>query len=98
MEPVMDQQDQGRFAVFVDGHVGELVYRLDGDRMILVHTGVPKQLGGRGIGGQLIRAAIDRAAREGLTIVPMCPFAERWIKDHPDEAAGVAVDWDGWSG
>jgi predicted GNAT family acetyltransferase len=36
---------------------------------------------------------VDRAAAEGLTIVPLCPFARSWLRKHPDEAGRVAVDW-----
>ena len=38
-------------------------------------------------------AAIDRAAREGLTIVPLCPFARNWLERHADQTARVAIDW-----
>lgn len=82
-----------RFAIHLDGHVAELVYRLEGDRLRLVHTGVPDELGGRGLGGVLVRAAVDRAEAEGLTIVPDCPFARGWLEKHPDDAAPVPVAW-----
>lgn len=92
MAEVVDQKDRNRFAVLLDGHEAELVYRLEGDLLILVHTGVPDELGGQGIGGQLVRAALDRAVAEGLTIAPWCPFARKWIEDHPDEAGRVRLD------
>ncbi|MBF6555593.1 MAG: N-acetyltransferase [Acidimicrobiales bacterium] len=47
--------------------------------MVLIHTEVPEELAGHGVGGRLVRASLDRAAREGLTIVPLCPFARRWL-------------------
>ena len=84
--------DGSRFLLTIDGHEAELVYRLDGDRLVLVHTGVPDELGGQGLGGVLVRAALDRAEAEGLTIVPECPFARSWLEKHPDEAARVAIE------
>ena len=84
--------DGSRFLLEIDGHEAELVYRLDGDRLVLVHTGVPDELGGQGLGGVLVRAALDRAEAEGLTIVPECPFARSWLDKHPDEAARVTID------
>jgi predicted GNAT family acetyltransferase len=60
---------------------------------VLVHTEVPEQLGGRGIGGQLVRAALEWAARDGLVIVPWCPFARKWLTDHPEATAAVGIDW-----
>jgi predicted GNAT family acetyltransferase len=54
---------------------------------------VPEALGGRGIAGLLVKAAVDRASHEGLTIVPLCPFARKWLERHPESASGVSVDW-----
>ncbi len=90
---VTDEREHSRFTLEVDGHVGELVYRVEGDRLVLVHTGVPDELGGRGLGGVLVRAALQRAASDGLTVVPRCPFARSWLRKHAEEAGTVAVDW-----
>jgi uncharacterized protein len=90
---VVDNREQSRFEVSVDGHLAELAYRRHGDRLVLIHTEVPEELGGRGIGGQLVTAAIGEAAAEGLTVVPLCPFARSWLERHPDAAAEAAVDW-----
>lgn len=90
---VTDDRDAGRFELRVDGHLAELVYELDGSRLILVHTGVPDELGGHGRGGLLVRSALDRAAAESLTLVPRCPFARAWLAKHPDDAARVSIDW-----
>jgi uncharacterized protein len=91
---VIDNAKQARFEVTVDGRLAELTYRRRGDRLILVHTGVPEELGGHGIAGQLVQAALARATAEDLTVVPLCPFARSWLEHHPDAAAAVHVDWD----
>jgi len=90
---VIDNHDQSRFELIVDGHVAELTYHRRADRLVLIHAGVPDELGGQGIGGLLVRAAVDRAIREDLTIVPHCPFARTWLERHPEAAAMVTVDW-----
>lgn len=78
--------------VEADGKVAELVYQLEGDRLLLIHTGVPRALEGRGFGGKLVAAAMDEAKRRGLTVVPLCPFARGWLVRHPDVAATVPVE------
>ena len=93
MSDVIDESDSERFVLTEDGQVAELVYHRHGDRLTLIHTEVPEALGGRGIGGRLVEAALDRARSEGLTIVPSCPFARSWLEKHPDALDGVTVDW-----
>jgi uncharacterized protein len=90
---VIDNQDQSRFELRADGRLAELDYRHPGRRLVLIHTEVPAELEGRGIGGRLVMAAIDRAQREGLTLVPLCPFARGWLERHPDAAAKATIDW-----
>lgn len=90
---VIDIPDQGRFAVELEGHTAELVYLAEPGRLILVHTGVPSELEGRGIGSMLVRASVARAAAQGLTVVPRCPFARQWLRAHPDVADSVTIDW-----
>lgn len=94
LEPaVVDEPDERRFVYRADGPEAQLVYRRNGRRLILVHTEVPDALGGRGIGGRLVQAALDQARANGWTVAPWCPFAREWLDNHPDEAAGVPIDW-----
>jgi predicted GNAT family acetyltransferase len=88
---VIDNREEGRFELRVDGHLAQLVYRLRGSRLELVHTEVPEELEGQGLGGQLVQAAVRKAQEEGLEIVPFCPFAREWLQRHPDETEGVTI-------
>jgi predicted GNAT family acetyltransferase len=54
---------------------------------------VPEEFRGQGVGGQLVEAALSRARADGLTIVPWCPYARRWLKEHPDRIGDVVVDF-----
>lgn len=90
---IIDETAQHRFLGTEDGHEAQLVYRVDGDRLVLVHTEVPEALGGRGLGGQLVTAAVQRAEASGETLVPECPYARSWLRKHPEAAAGVTIDW-----
>ena len=90
---VTDNQDDSRLEIMADGQLAELMYRTRAGRLILVHTEVPEALGGRGLGGELVRAGIRKAAAEGMTVVPLCPFARSWLERHPDEAGAVPIDW-----
>ena len=73
---VIDNTGASRFELPADGWLAELVYHIRGDRLVLIHTEVPVELEGRGIGGRLVTAAIDRAVRERTdpgAVVPVRP-------------------------
>lgn len=90
---VTDNRDASRLEIHADGGLAELIYRTRAGRLVLIHTEVPDALGGQGLGGRLVEAAINKAARDGMTLVPLCPFARSWLQRHPDEAASVTLDW-----
>jgi predicted GNAT family acetyltransferase len=77
----------GRFEASADGvpdAVGELAYTTDGRKMTILHTGVPLELEGHGIGSRLARAALEYARAHGLRVVPVCPFVRAYLKQHPE--------------
>ncbi len=90
---ILDDPDNHRFVVRMGDDEAELVYRRNGRRLVLIHTGVPEALSGQGIAGRLVAAAVARAREEGLVLVPSCPYARRWLEQHPDDAAGIPIDW-----
>lgn len=73
-----------RFETTVDGFVCELDYTLHGQVMTIMHTGVPEEVGGRGIASELVRTALETARREGWKVVPACSYARVWMERHPE--------------
>jgi len=91
---VVEQRDEEhRFVVARDGLLAELTYHRDAERLVLVHDGVPEELSGQGVGSALVLAAVDLARASALTLVPRCPFARRWLREHPELTDGVSIDW-----
>ena len=74
----------GVLTTSVDGAVATLEYRREGDRMVIVHTGVPDEIGGRGIAGELVRAAFEYARSQGWHVHPKCAYAAAWVERHPE--------------
>ena len=72
--------------MIVDGHTALAAYRLKPGVITFTHTEVPKELGGRGIGSQLAKGALDQARERGLKVVPLCPFIKAYIEKHPEYA------------
>jgi predicted GNAT family acetyltransferase len=82
---VRDNKERFRYELLVDGKVVAFVqYNLRGGRMLLVHTQVDDDASGRGYATALIHGALDDIRDRGLQIVPVCPFVERYIQNHPE--------------
>lgn len=79
-----------RMTTIVDGQECELDYRISGGVMTILHTGVPSAVGGRGIGGQLVRAAFEYAREQGWKVVPACSYAADFVRRHPEYATLTA--------
>jgi predicted GNAT family acetyltransferase len=89
MEPsanpiVLHNPAASRFELEQEGHLVVLEYLLEKGKIVFTHTGVPQELGGRGLGSLLARAGLDLARSEGLKVVPLCSFIAGYIQKHPE--------------
>lgn len=73
-----------RFEVVQDGHTSICDYRLQAGQMVMNHTVVPPELGGRGIAAAMVEAALAWARAEGLRVVPQCSYVAAYMKRHPE--------------
>ncbi|HYL39511.1 MAG TPA: GNAT family N-acetyltransferase [Bryobacteraceae bacterium] len=81
-----------QFEFSTGGKLAFLQYKLRPGRLALLHTEVPKELEGHGIGGKLARAGLEFARAQGLVVVPLCPFVVEYIKRHPEFVELVAAE------
>ena len=87
---VTDEPARSRFELRAgDELLGWLDYRPAGDSVILAHTEIAEAHGRQGLGGLLVRAALERIARDGRKAIPLCPFAAAYIAGHPELAKHV---------
>jgi predicted GNAT family acetyltransferase len=56
---------------------------------VFFHTEVSENYAGQGLGGVLVRAAVEAAIAGGCSIVPVCPYVAAWLRKHPEYAAHV---------
>jgi len=91
---VVNVPEAHRFELLLDGQrIGELAYRQRKGRIAFTHTNVNPAYEGRGFGSRLAEAALDDARRQGLAVVPLCPFIAWYIEQHPEHADLVAADY-----
>ena len=80
---VIHDPARSRFEVHVGGELARLDYRVRDGVMNIHHTEVPPSLGGRGLGGTLVQAAVAHARAHGLRVLPSCSYAHAWMQRHP---------------
>ncbi|MFO7585848.1 MAG: GNAT family N-acetyltransferase [Anaerolineales bacterium] len=76
--------EENRFQIEIESYLAVLEYQLDGDTIVFTHTGVPDELGGRGLGSKLVRAGLDYARAQGLRVHPLCSFVASYIEKKPE--------------
>ncbi len=75
-----------RYELDVDGHTAATYYKTADGVITFIHTEVPPELGGKGIGSRLIKGALDQVRSDGLKVIAECPFVKAYIEKHPEYA------------
>ena len=82
-----ERAERSRYSVYLDGvRVGFASCVQVRDTVLLPHVEVDPERRDLGLGSLLVRRVLDDARAEENTVVPLCPFARRWIDLHPDYA------------
>lgn len=84
MDDVRDNAAESRFELEVDGETAIAAYQRSGDVLALVHTAVPEELEGEGVGTRLIHGALAIVRARGERIVPACSFVADYVARHPE--------------
>ncbi|WP_148572597.1 GNAT family N-acetyltransferase [Nocardioides caldifontis] len=84
---VADAPERKRYEAVRDGEVlGFAAYQRTDELVVFTHTEVDPALEGQGVGGLLVRGALDHVRSQGLRVLPICPFVQAWMQRHPDYA------------
>lgn len=101
---IRDDRAAGRLEALqgdeVVGHIEYFVLESPARALVPVHTLVEPAHEGKGIAGSLARELYGMAAREGVSVAPLCPYVVKWAERHPGEAPAAdpgllqaAKDW-----
>jgi len=80
---LIDNPDKKRYEFLLPEHTPRIEYIRTKDKIYLTHTEVPLELGGQGIGSELVRQVLGDIKKKDLTLIPLCPFVAGYIKEHP---------------
>lgn len=64
----------------VDDVIAAAYYRIEGDTVILIHTEVPFEYSGQGIGSRLAEGVFNLIRHSGRKVMPTCSF----MASHPE--------------
>jgi predicted GNAT family acetyltransferase len=81
---ITDNKQQSRYELAVEGDTAVLQYMERDGALYLTHTEVPPELEGQGIGGRIVKHALEDAKRRGRKVAPWCPFVRAYIDRHPE--------------
>ena len=82
---VIDVPDRLRYEIVRDGTtLGYAAYQKTDQLIVFTHTEVDRSVEGQGIGGRLVRGALDHVRTLGLPVLPICPFVQAWMSRHRD--------------
>lgn len=90
---VTRNDEAGRYEIHVGDALGgfsEFFTDAEG-RLVFPHTEIDPEFGGKGLGGTLVSDALADAARRGETVVPVCPFVVKVVKEQ--DIPGLIVAW-----
>ena len=88
---VTRNDNEHRYEVKVDRQLAILTYRLHGDQIVFLHTGVPAVLEEHGIASKVALFALEEARSQHLTVIPRCPFVASYIRRHQEYLSLVPV-------
>jgi uncharacterized protein len=82
----LDDKGNGAFYI-MDGkeQMGEMVIRISGANLTAFHTEVSPKAEGKGLAKKLLAAMADHARKNGLKVIPLCPFVHAQFKRHEQE-------------
>ncbi len=82
--PLINNVAQKQYEFHIGDYLPKIEYIKTNEKIFLTHTEVPVALEGKGVGSQLVRKVLEDIEKQGLTLIPLCPFVAAYIKRHPE--------------
>jgi uncharacterized protein len=86
MSEVVDNRARHRFELSENGALAYADYELKGSVLAVPHVVADPALRGTGAAGRLMEGVLAAIRARGLKIDPVCPYAEAYLRRHPEHA------------
>ncbi|MEM6632288.1 MAG: GNAT family N-acetyltransferase [Bacteroidota bacterium] len=74
------EQNQSKGAAYIEENakrIAEMTYSVAGTHLMIIdHTEIDDSHRGKGLGKNLLMALVEKARKEEIKIIPLCPFAK----------------------
>lgn len=90
---VRHNESAQRFEAELNGQMALLEYRRYPQAIAYTHTEVPEAFQGRGIGAELVKAALAYAREQKLPVIPLCTFVAGYLRRHPEYHDAVQEEY-----
>ena len=84
---IKHDKNNNRFTLDINGELAKVEYKLKDNKMYLVHSEVPYNLRGKGIGKVLVEKTFEKLTEEGYKAIAVCSYVkavarrnEKWNK------------------
>ncbi len=81
---VVDNPAHQRFELAVGDQIAFAEYRRRPGLLMITHVETPPSLRGGGIAARVMKGVLDHARASGDKVAPLCPYAEAYIRRHPE--------------
>ncbi|MFT6797070.1 MAG: putative GNAT family acetyltransferase/glutaredoxin [Maribacter sp.] len=81
--PIFHDKENRRFTLDINGEIAKVDYQLKEGKMYLVHSEVPYNLRGQGIGKVLVEKTFEKLTEENYLAVAVCSYVKA-IKNRSD--------------
>jgi predicted GNAT family acetyltransferase/glutaredoxin len=82
---IIHDKEHNRFTLDINGEIAKVDYQLRQDKMYLLHSEVPYNLRGQGVGKVLVEKTFEQLTQEGYKAVAVCSYikavasrSEKW--------------------
>ena len=89
----INENGKGAFNINVEEkEIGEMVISVSGKNLTVHHTNVDAKYEGQGWAKKLLNAMVEYARKNGLKVIPLCPYVHAQFKRRADEFKDI---WEG---
>ncbi|HFU76220.1 MAG TPA: N-acetyltransferase [Arcobacter sp.] len=81
---LIHNEAESQYEYHIEGMLARLVYDNQDGVLHLTHTFVPKELGGRGIAGALVKDVFEDIKKRGLKMKPACSYIVNYVEKYPE--------------